>query len=326
MTDRRTLLAASAAALAASFAHSRTREVPASKSSEHFVPGGTRGIQRGQFTYTATGSNEGYGTIAIPDTLGTYMIPITKIVFDESEGAKYQLDQGLVTVLKDDLYELTANFDWPAQARGSGQDGYDSNMRKLLIKRVPVGVAPPVYTVGEVTRIGSNGKLYDGLASHDMPGSSVPNTVRTTVEWAPGPIAPGAMTYVDVTLPVGSFTPVIGDLVRASHTSLTDAVLGAANVGLLISARIVAARTARVVIENRYGANAVNVPMGDMNMLAESAVTSAGNNGDSWSYLGSGPVYLLAGERIMIAVRSANPGDFLQIDSSSFLRIANIVP
>jgi len=326
MIDRRAMLTATAAALATHFIPARAGGASTARSTEHFIPGGTRGIQRGQFTFTPTGNNGGYGTIAIPDTLGAFMIPLTKTVFDESGGAKYQmLDDGLVTVVKDDLYELTANLDWPAQARDSGQDGYDTDMRKLLVKRVPVGVAPPIYTPGEVTRIPTNAKQYDFLAMHDMPGSSAPKSVRSTVQWAPGPIAAGGMAYVDVTLPVGSFTPAIGDLVRVSHASLTDAVLGAANIGLAISARIVADRIARVVVENRYNVGTVDVPDGSMNLLAESASTSAGNNGDSWSYLGSGPVYLLAGEKVMIAVRSLNPGDYLQVDNSAFLRISNVV-
>jgi hypothetical protein len=327
MADRRTLLAATAAALVSPLARARPSGTALAGSSEHYVPGGTRGIQRGQFTFTATGNEGGYGTIAIPDTVGTFMIPLTRTVFDESGGAKYQLQgDGLVTVMKDDLYELTGNVDWPAQARSSGQDGYDTNMRKLVLKRVPVGVAPPPYIPGQVTDSGSNAKVYDYLAMHDVPGSSVPNTVRTSLQWAPGRIAAGAMAYVDVTLPAGSFTPTIGDLVLASHTGLTDAALHGANVGLLISARMVAERVARVVIENRYNAGPVDIDSGTANLLAESATTTAGNNGDSWAYLGSGAVYLLAGEKLMVTVRSLNPGDYLQMGRSSFLRISNIVP
>src|SRR5262249_20640290 len=98
------------------------------------------------------------------------------------------------------------------------------------------------------------------------PGSSAPNSVRTSIQWAPGRIVAGAMTYVDVSLPAGSFTPAIGDLVRVSHTSMTDAVLGAQNRGLLISARMVAELVARVVIENRYNAGPVDIPDGTMNV------------------------------------------------------------
>jgi hypothetical protein len=253
------------------------------------------------------------------------MIPLTTVVFDEAIGAKYALQgDGLLTVLKDDLYEMTTNMDWPAQSRGSGQDGFDVDARKLLILRARVGVKPPAYIVGQVTPLGDSGQ-YDLMAMHDMPGASVPRAVRTTVQWEPGTVSRGEMAYVDVPLPAGSFAPAVGDLVRVSHTSLTDAVLGAQNIGILISARIVAPGVARVIVENRYGVQAVDIPGGSMNVLAESAVTSAGNNQDAWCYLGSGPVVLLAGEKAFIAVRSSSLGDFLQISYSSFLRISNVV-
>jgi hypothetical protein len=326
MTDRRTLLTAAAAALAAPLAHPRAMAArpPASDGSEHSIPGGTRGIQRGQFTYTGTGRVENYDTIAIPDALHVFMIPLTQLVFDESDGAKYQLSgDGLVTIVKDDLYELTANMDWPAQPRGSGQDGYDVDMRKLMIQRVRVGVQPPRYQVGKVTRIGDS-SLYDRLATHDMPGSNAPHAVRTSVRWG-GTIPAGGMASIDVQLPVGSFTPAAGDFVRASHENMTDDALHELNVGLLVSARIVAPLLARVIIENRYNTQDVIIDEGDLNVLAESALTSGGNNGDSWCYLGSGPVLLLAGEKIFVTVRSSSPGDFLQIDNASFLRIANVV-
>lgn len=330
MTARRTLLSAAVATLAMPFAAALPRKAWAARTSagsEHFAPGGIGGIQRGQFGYTPTSKNGGYGTINLPEAGSVYMIPLTVQFFDESDGVKYQLlGDGLVTVMKDGLYDLTANLDWPAQSRGSGQDGYDTNLRKIMIKRVPVGVVPPVYTPGEVTKIGANGKLFDTMAAHDTPGSSTPNAVRTTVQWTPGTIAAGDMAHVDITLSIGSFAPTVGDLVRVSHASLTDEVLGAANVGLLISARLVAPQVVRVVVENRYNKVPVTVPAGSMNLLAESAVSSAGNSTDAWTYLGSGPVRLLAGEKLMIAVRSESPGDFLQIDKASFLRITNIVP
>jgi hypothetical protein len=327
MTDRRTLLTAAAAAWALPLANARpSRPVPAAGRPEYHVPGGARGIQRGQFSYTATDQIEGYGVIRIPDAKRLFMIPLTTVVFDESGGAKYAMQgDGVLTVLKDDLYEMTTNMDWPAQARGSGQDGYDVDARKLQILRARVGVRPPAYIEGQVTPIGESGQ-YDRMATHDMPGASVPQAVRTTTQWEPGTVAAGAMAYADVPLPAGSFAPAVGDLVRVSHTSLTDAVLGAQNIGILISARIVAPGVARVIVENRYGVQAVDIPGGSMNVLAESAVTSAGNNQDAWCYLGSGPVMLLAGDKVFIAVRSSSLGDFLQIAYSSFLRISNVVP
>jgi hypothetical protein len=136
----------------------------------------------------------------------------------------------------------------------------------------------------------------------------------------------GGMAYLDVLMPVGCFTPTMGDLARASHPSLSDAVLGGLNAGLRISARIVAPQLVRVMIENRYNAVPVNIPSGLMNVMAESAVSSAGNSTDAMSFIGSGPVELFAGEKIMTAVRSHTNGDYLQISRLSFLRITNLVP
>jgi hypothetical protein len=325
MTTRRSILAAAASAVPLSFTGAGIAAT--SEGNEHYLPGGTGGIQRAQFTFKATAKNEGYGIIALPEPGVVYMIPLTKLMFDESSGAKFALDgAGLVTVKQDGLYSLTANLDWPAQARGSGQDGYDTNLRKLMIKRVPVGATPPAYVPGEVTAIRADGKLYDNMAAHDTPGASVPVALRTVISWTPGSIPPGGMVYRDVPLPAASFTPDVGDHVRVTHTGLSDALLGPANTSLVLSARVVAPQLARVMIENRYGASAIAVPKGELRLLAESSVATAGNNGDSWTYLTVGPVRILADEKLLISVRSSSPGDFLQIDAGSFLRIANVVP
>jgi hypothetical protein len=327
VTNRRTILTAAAAALAMPLAATArsNRQALGGAQPEHFVPGGMRGIQRGHYTYTPTDHVEEYGVIRLPDDR-LNMIPLTKNIFDESNGGKYAMTgDGVITVLKDDLYHITANMDWPAQSRGSGQDGYDVDSRKLMILRARAGVRPPVYTQGEVTAI-TDPSRYDRMAACDTPGSSVPKSARTTVTWEPGTIAAGGMTYTDVPLPSSSFDPAVGDLVRVSHSSLTDAILGEKkNAGVQISARIVAPGVARVMVENRYGAKAVAIPSGTMNLLAESAVESAGNNQDAWCYLNSGPVVLLAGEKIFVAVRSSSRGDFLQISNGSFLRICNVM-
>ncbi|MEK8033509.1 hypothetical protein AACH06_22030 [Ideonella sp. DXS29W] len=332
MTHRRTFLAAAAAAaaLAAPLVSARTpgasrRAVPQGQPNEHFVPGGTRGIQRGMFTYTATDHIEEYDVIRLPEADCLYMIPLTKRVFDESNGAKFATSgDGTVTILKDDLYHLTTNMDWPAQPRGSGQDGYDVDMRKLMIMRARVGVKPPPYVQGQVTAI-KDTRPFDRLAANDLPGSSAPKSLRSSFEWEPGAVQPGSMVYIDLQLPAGSFVPTVGDLVRVSHSSLADDLLGAKNVGLQISARMVGPGVARVLIENRYGERKVNVPRGSMNVLVESAVASAGNNNDAWCYLNSGPVMLQAGEKIFVAARTGTPGDFLQITDGSFLRVSNMV-
>jgi hypothetical protein len=325
-------LGVAAATLAAPMVGASTRQARARANvdgAERFVPGGFGGLESARYTYTPTSRDETYGTIPLPRTppIGSYMVPLTVKSYDESSGTRYQLlGDGLVTIMKDGLYILTANFDWPAMAHTSGQDGYDIDLRSAMIKRVRVGVTPPIYTPGKVTFLPENGSAYDAMGTHNTPGSSCPHAVRAVAEWAPGYIPAGGMAYIDVLMPVGCFAPVPGDLARASHPSLTDAMLGGLNAGLLISARIVAPQLVRVMIENRYNPGPVNIPSGLMNVMAESAVSSAGNSTDAMSFVGSGPVELFAGEKIMTAVRSHTNGDYLQISQLAFLRITNLVP
>jgi hypothetical protein len=293
---------------------------------EHWIPGGTRGIQRGQFGFTADSVVGGLGAIPLPLAGALYMIPLTEQVFDESGGARYRMQRGLVTVLQDGLYTLTANVDWAAPGGEPGEPARDVNGRKLLIKRVPVGVEPPPYVPGRVTRIPTNAVSYDTLAGRDMAGSSAPAVVRVEASWPAVTIAARGMASRDVAVPAGSFAPSTGDLALASHTGLADARLGAAGAGMLISARMVAPGVARVTIENRYNAAAVTVPAGMVRIVAESAVATAGDSGSAWSWTNAGRVLLLAGEQLMVAVRSESQGDFLRVGDASFLRIRNVVP
>ena len=82
MNDRRTLLGAALAALAAPLAVASPRQGGAmadARPAEHFVPGGTGGLQRAQYTFTPTSSDGDYRTIPLPAVppIATYMIPLT---------------------------------------------------------------------------------------------------------------------------------------------------------------------------------------------------------------------------------------------------------
>jgi len=322
-TTRRSILAGASCALAGSLGMAWPR---AAAAAEHWVAGGWRGIQRAQYGFTANSVTGGAGLIRLPTSGALYMIPLTVQAFDESGGTRYQMQgDGVLTVVSDGLYDVSANVDWASQARVAGGGGFDVNGRKLLVKRVPVGVAPPRYVPGHVTQIPTNSVQYDAIAGHDTSGSGAAAIVRVSVPWSPGTIAPRAMATADVAVPPGSFAPTVGDLVLASHTGLDDALLGAANAGLLVSARMVGPGLARVAIENRYNAAPVSVPAGRLAILVRSATVAAGGSANAWSWERSGRVRLLAGEKLMIAVRSESDGDFLQADDASFLRIRNVV-
>src|SRR5262245_47855689 len=96
MTNRRTILTAAAAAMAmplvgnASAGQGQGQRMLGGDMPEHFVQGGMRGIQRGYYTYTPTDHVEEYGVIRIPDDK-LYMVPLTKTIFDESNGGKYTM-------------------------------------------------------------------------------------------------------------------------------------------------------------------------------------------------------------------------------------------
>jgi hypothetical protein len=287
---------------------------------EHFQPGGINGTYRGQYSFTATGTDSGYGTIVFPLRNVVYAIALTTVQAEEAPNQLYKLTgDGTLTILQTGLYTITANVDWP------GQHGKDIDLRKILVQRVPVGTAPPVFGSNQLAKIPSDGTLYDSIAAHDTPGSDAPNYIRTSVQWAPGTIAVGKAVHVDVTIPSASqLSPTPGDAVMASHTGLTDATLGAGNAGLMISARVVAPNVVRVWLENRYGTGPITVGNGDLNLAVESMTTSTGNSSDGWTFLNSGPVLLLAGEKLMMTVRTGTPGDFMQVDAKSFLRIANV--
>ena len=293
---------------------------------EHTQPGGFNGLQRIRGGFTSTSTQGGSKAIALPAPDQVYFIPMTVNEFDESSGARFSMSgDGCITILKSGLYQINANVDWPAQARGSGQDGYDVNYRKLLVKRVPAGVAPPAYTPGQVTLIPGDNNAYDDLTAHDTPGSDAPRYARAQATWSPGKISKYGFVYMEVALSNANYVPQPGDLSQAAFTQLTDAVLGADNIDMHLSTRVVAPGKIRVAINN-HNDHDVMVPGGVVNVVSASSTLTAGNSVDAWSYAASPPVYLLAGEKLFLGVRSGTPGDFLQITNVTFLQVMNLAP
>jgi len=293
---------------------------------EHTLPGGFNGLQRIRAGLTSTSTQGGAKAILLPAPDQVYFIPMTVNQFDESSGARFSMTgDGCITILKSGLYQINANVDWPAQARGSGQDGYDVDYRKVLIKRVPVGTAPPVYTPGKVTAIPGDNSDYDDLTAHDTPGSDVPRYARGQFQWTPGKITKYGFVYTELTLADANYTPQPGDMVQAAFTQLTDAVLGADNIDMHVSTRVIAPGKVRVAINN-HNDHDVQVPLGMINIMATSSQVTAGNSIDAWSFPASPPVYLLAGEKLFLAVRSGTPGDFLQTTNVSFMQVMNLAP
>lgn len=294
--------------------------------SEHDLPGGFNGLQRIRAEMKSTSTQGGSPAVLLPQVDTLYFVPLTIDRFDESQATRFSMTgDGCITVLKSGLYQINANVDWPAQARGSGQSGYDVNYRKVLIKRVPVGTPPPVYTPGKVTPIPTTPNGWDDMTAHDTPGSDPPRYARGHFTWAPGVIRTAASMSVEVAIAGGAFTPDTGDVAQAAYSGLGTAVLGADDVGMRISARVSAPGTVRVTIENRNDHD-VNLGTGQLNVVASSTMSDAGNSIDAWTYMASPPVYLLAGEKLFLAARSGSAGDFIQTTTLTFVQVMNLVP
>jgi hypothetical protein len=280
--------------------------------SEHYVDGGMGGIVRARYGYTATGANQGFGIIKVTKASQTYMVPLTVMEFDEADGQRLQLlGDGCVTVMQTGLYNLTMNFDWPAQARGSGQDGYDVGLRSISVQRAQIGVAPPTFVPGKITLIPATA-TYDVLAAQFTPGSSSPSHARASYTSDAFSLAPGQTSYLDVVLPASPRTFGIGDSAQASHTTAPPEVV--------VTARMIGTGLVRLWTQN-LGPAPVTVPSGQFNVMSSTMTTSAGNSADAWTFVNSGALMLLAGEKVFATVRSETPGDFLQITNQAFVQL-----
>jgi hypothetical protein len=159
------------------------------------------------------------------------------------------------------------------------------------------------------------------LATIDMPGSDPPQTVRWQGSWTPGLIAKGAVAWVDVTLPTPNIVA-LGDLAFAGLDSISDAVLGPEAVAaLIVTAKPLAADKVRVSIYNPSVAGGVNVPAGQLKVVAMSAVNTRGESADAWTVLQSTTQSFAAGDVVYAMFKSRTQGDFLQTSLSSFLQV-----
>lgn len=306
-TTRRGLVSALALApLAAAAAHPRT----SSKAlAEHWTAGGLNGIVRARFGFTGTSTDRGYSTIHLPNPGQLYMVPLTVLEFDESSGSMFSMPGDGTVLVTPTLMDaqVAGNADWPAQS------GVDIGNRKVLLYRAPAGVAPPVYTPGQVTPMKPN-SAYDALAGHDTPGSNVPQCSRATAAFAGATLAPGQFVIVPIAFSDPAVAVGPGDAVLVGLTSLPA--------GVTITASMTGPNQAVAFIENRYAGGAVPVAAGTVQAVATTTVLATGDSLDAWSFLCSPIVQLAAGERIFVAMRSQTPNDFVQVDNLSFVQVS----
>lgn len=285
--------------------------------SERWTRGGLDGVVRARFGYTATGHADGFGIISIPQPGVAYAVALTTMQFDESDGSRFSMTgDGTVTINRTGVYQLSMNFDWPAQ------HGVATDLRKMKVYRADATQPPPIFRQGVPTPLQANSG-WPLMMAHDEPGSDVPRYARGTVDWAPGDVGAGRVVTLDVQMASPAYTLVPGELVSVSLTTLTDDVIGSrANAGMLLSARAVSTNLVRVFLENRYGAASVTVPQGSWRVLGYSSLAVAGNSFDGWAFTNSPMLQLNAGDKLFVGVRVGTQGDYLQIDNLSFMQIS----
>lgn len=238
------------------------------------------------------------GDFSLPGANVVTTLPLSTTLMQESADVALQTD-GRVLVRTTGQYRLILGCDWVAQAYT------DIDRRMIGIRRAP-GHLP---------------SQDDRLASVDIPASDPPTMARYQGEWTPGFVAMGNIVTTDITVsPAGIVKP--GDLALASHTSITDSILGATAVGALITqARVVAADKIRISVYNPMIPAGVDIPSGTLNVLGMNAVERSGRSNDAWQMLHTATEDLTAGEYIYAVVRTKTKGDYVQATRTTFLQI-----
>ena len=240
--------------------------------------------------------------------LQSNLIPFTRTSFNDGLDCTLEAD-GRVLINTAGAYRISLRTDWVAQA------GVDIDLRKVNIRHQPPtadGKPPPVRESDE------------RIAAADTPASSVPRMARAQLSWEPGVLANGAMASVQLALASpNAIGP--GDLVLVSHSAICDAVIGqAATDALALQARVVAPDTVRVTLVNQFSRDAIAVPAGQLNVVAMTAVLTAGESTDAFQTLHTATEVLKAGERIYASCYSHTAGDYLQATKATWLQIERL--
>lgn len=230
------------------------------------------------------------------------LLPWNRTQFQAGTDLSLQPD-GKVLVNTSGLYEVSLSIDWDLKA------GRDVALRQTGVRRQRKGQPDSPLEAHERVIFG------------DLPGSSAPETARFKGAWTPPDIPLGTIVTVDVTVsPAGVVRP--GDTAQASHTQLRDGAMPPeALAALIIQAKVVADDTVRVTLYNPTVAEGIRIPAGNLNVVAMSAVKSAGGSGDGWHPLHSPSVVLEAGDKVYATVRHHVAGSLVQATKMSFLQI-----
>jgi hypothetical protein len=239
---------------------------------------------------------------AAVDTLS--IVPFSAIDFQSGGDFTLQPD-GKVLINTAGLYEIVFSTDWQALAKPRT----DIDLHEIGIKRQEAGQADTPIS------------LHARIGYINTPGSDAPKTARYQGRWNPPPLALGATASVDIKVsPPDSVN--VGDVAMASHTQLSDEAIGAAAVNaLVVQAKVVGPDTVRVSIFNPSIVEGVDVPLGDLKVMAMNTTKTRGSTGDGWQVLHTASTLLAPGDKVYAIVLHKVPGTLLQGSKSTYLQV-----
>jgi len=261
-----------------------------------------------------------YGTSAewvLPTAGDAYILPLAATLINDGNTDSTLNADGTITINNPGFYRVQLCVDWP------GQHGVDTALRTYGIRRRKAGAPPFTTTPGQLTKVDDTDQH---LATENVTGSSAPKTVRypapgRSSNWTPGVIPLGGRVNTTLTMDAaGVVKP--GDVALAALTSINDAALGvAAATALVVEAKVVAADKVRVSIFNPTIAAGVNVPAGNLHVIAMTTQDSVGESADGWTVLSSTCEQFFRGDSIYAIFESLCPGDYMQTSEQVFVQI-----
>jgi hypothetical protein len=259
----------------------------------------------------------------LPTAGDTYVVPLSQVVSTDNTDSTLHANN-TITINHAGNYRIMLAVDW------SSGKGHDGALRSSGIRLRPAGRPPIVAAPGGMVTLIADTDQH--LATQDLPGALTPQTVRlpepiigsqsifTPFPWTPGTIAAGSFKSVDVTMPIVNIVAA-GDVALASHSAITDAVLGAGVVAaLIVSARPIAQDVVRVTIVNPLS-TPVTIPTGDLQVLCMSATLLTGGSSEARTVMSSVTLPLRPGDTIYTVFRSLMPGDVLQASSEMYVEV-----
>jgi len=257
-------------------------------------------IKRGRYGLTANFTPI-YNTVTV--------VPWNVTYFQQGTDWTLQPD-GKILFNVTGLYRIIITIDWVAQA---GKD-IDMRIYGILCTRLAAQRRQrPLTPFND-----------DRLAWVDVPGSNPPKSARYQGRWAPGLIPMGGIVATEITL-ADTGVVGIGDVAFASHTQISDAVIGPDAVNALsVQAKVVGPNRVRVCLYNPTIAGGIVVPDGALNVVAMNSVLTCGENDDAFQMLHTPIESIKAGEIVYGAVRSHVRDDYLQANKDCFMQIERV--